>query len=69
MCLHTFKCFQELLLNSNKSIKYLPFVHTELNDQIVLLQAIQFRMNHLCALILNINVYSLNVKQFYLTHE
>ena len=32
-------------------------------------QAIQFSISHLFALSLNVNVHSLNAKQFYLTHR
>ena len=37
-------------------------VYTQLNDQTILFQAIQFNINHLFAL-------SLNVKEIYLTHR
>ena len=46
---------------ANHSIKNQSFVYTKLNDQTVQFQIIQFSINHLFAL-------SLNVKQFYLTH-
>ena len=38
------------------------FVYTQLNDQTVLFQTIQFSINHLFA-------FSLNVKQYYLAHR
>ena len=44
------------------SIKYPSFIYTQLNDQTVLFQTVQFNTTHLFA-------YSLNVKQFYLTHR
>ena len=46
----------------NNSIKHHSFVCTQLNDQTVLFQMIQFSISHLFVL-------SLNVKQFYLTHR
>ena len=47
---------------SNNSIKYQSFVYIQLNDQTVPFLIIQFSINHLFAL-------SLNVKQFYLVHR
>ena len=47
---------------SNNSIKHQSFVYTQLNDQTVLFQAIQFIISHLFT-------FSLNIKQFYLTHR
>ena len=47
---------------TNNSIKYKSFVYTQLKDQRVLFLAIQFSINHLFAL-------SLNVKKFYLTYR
>ena len=47
---------------TNNSIKHKSFVYTQLNDQTVLFQTIQFSVSHLFA-------HSLNVKQFYLTHR
>ena len=44
---------------TNNLIKYQSFVYTQLNDQTVLLQIIQFSISHLFA-------HSLNVKQFFL---
>ena len=46
--------FQVLLFNTNNSIKYLSFVSTQLNDQTVLFQEIQFGISHLFARSLNI---------------
>ena len=46
----------------NNLIKHQPFDYTQLNDQIVLFQEIQFSISHLFS-------RSLNVKQFYLTHK
>ena len=42
-------------------IKHLLFVYTQVNDQTVHFQTIQFSKNYLFA-------HSLNVKQFYLTN-
>ena len=50
---------QVLLFNTNYSIKHQSFVYTQLNDQTILFQAIQFSIIHLFA-------PCLNVKQFYL---
>ena len=50
------------IANTNNSIKHQSFVYTELNDQTVLFQTIQFSISHLFAL-------SLNVKKFYVTHR
>ena len=47
---------------TNSSIKNQLFVYTQLNDQTVLFQTIQFIINLVSAL-------SLNVKMFYLTHR
>ena len=52
--------FEILLCITNNLIKHQSFVQTQLNDQIVLLQAIQVIISILFAL-------CLNVKQFYLT--
>ena len=60
ICLHTVKWFQVLPCITNNSIKRQLFVYTQLNDQTVLFQAIQFSISYLFA-------FSLNVKQFYLT--
>ena len=49
-------CYVRITKNSNK---YHSFVYTHLNDQTILFLAIQFSINHLFTL-------SLNVKQFYL---
>ena len=43
-------------------IKYQSFIYTQLKEQTVLFQTIQFSVSDLFAL-------SLNVKQFYLTHR
>ena len=53
--LHTVKWFQVLLCITNNSIKQ-SFVYTQLNDQTVLFQSIQFSISHLFA-------HSLYVKQ------
>ena len=45
----------------NKLVKRQSFAYTQLNDQTVQFQAIQFSIIHLFP-------YSLYVKQFYLTH-
>ena len=60
--LHTVKWFHILLCIIKNSIKHLSFVYTQLNDQTVLFQTIQFSISHLFVL-------SLNVKQFYLIHR
>ena len=60
--LHTVKRLQVLLCITNNSIKHQSFVYTQLINQTVLFQTIQFSINHLLAL-------SLNVKQFYLTQD
>ena len=56
------KWFQVLLCIIDNSFKHQPFIYTQLNDQTVLFQAIQFRISHLFA-------HSLNVKQFFLIHR
>ena len=58
---HTVKWFQVLLCITNNSFKHHSFVYTQLNDQTLLFQTIQFSISHLF-------VHSLNIKQFYLTH-
>ena len=45
ICLQTVKCFQVLLINTNNSINHQSFVYTQLNDQTVLFQGIQFSMS------------------------
>ena len=45
-----------------KLIKHQFCVYTQLNDQVVLFQTIQFSVSHLFAL-------SLSIKYFYLTHR
>ena len=60
--LNTIKWFQELLCIIKNSIKHQLLVYTKLNYQTVLVQAIQFSISHFF-------VFSLNVKQFYLTHR
>ena len=60
--LHTIKWFQVFLYITKNSAKHQSFVYTQLNDQTVLFQTIQFSLSHLFAL-------SLNVKPFYLTHR
>ena len=47
---------------TNNSIKHQLFVYTQLNGQTVLFPTIQFSISHLFA-------YSLNLKEFYLTHR
>ena len=56
------KWFQVILHIANNSIKHQSFVYTQLNDQTVLFQAIQFSISYLFAL-------NLKVKQFDLTHR
>ena len=58
----TFKWFKVLLCITNISIEHQPFLYAQLNDQSALFQTIQFNMGHLFA-------FSLNVKQFFLTHR
>ena len=55
------KWFQVLLCITDSSIKHQLFVYTQLNDQAVQFQTIQFSISHLLTL-------SLNAKQFYLTY-
>ena len=62
--LHTVIFFQVLLFNPHNTIKYQSFVHVQLNDEIILFQAIQLSISHLIAPNLNVKVHSLNVKQF-----
>ena len=62
ICLHTVKWFQVFLCITNNSINPPSFVCTQLNDQTVLFQTIQFSISHSFA-------HSLNVKRFYLTHR
>ena len=45
ICLHTVKCYKVLLFNTNNSIKHQLFVYTQLNDQTVLFQTIQFSIS------------------------
>ena len=40
--------FQVLLCITNNSIKHQSFVYTQLNDQTVLFQTIQFNISHVC---------------------
>ena len=47
---HIFKEFQVLLCITNNSIEHQLFVYTQLNDQTVLFQAIQFSTSHLFVL-------------------
>ena len=51
---YTVKEFQVLLNITINSIKYQSFVYTQLNDQTVLFQAIQFSISHLFPLSLNV---------------
>ena len=44
--LHTVKWFQVLLCITNISIKHQSFAYTQLHDQIVLFQSIQFSILH-----------------------
>ena len=62
MFFNTVKRFQVLLCITNNSIKYQSFVYTQLREQTVLFQTIQFSISHLFA-------FNSNVKQFYLTHR
>ena len=57
-----FKWFQVLLCITNNLIKPLSFVYTQLNDQTVLFQTIQFSISHLFAC-------SLNITRFYLRYR
>ena len=43
--LHSVKCFQVLLFDTNNSIKHQSFVYSQLNDHIVLFTTIQFRIS------------------------
>ena len=56
------KRFQVLLSITNNPIKHQSFIYTQLKDQTVLFQLIQSSISHVFA-------FSLNVKQFYLTHR
>ena len=47
--LHTVKCFLVLLSITNNSNKHQSFVYTQLNDQTVLSQIIQYRLSYLFA--------------------
>ena len=47
------KCFQELQYITKNSIKHQSFVYTQLNDQTVLFQTLQFSISHLFAHSLN----------------
>ena len=51
-----------ILSIATNSIKHQSFVYTQLNDQTVLFQTIQFSISYLFA-------HSLNDKQFYFTHQ
>ena len=51
--LHTVKWFQVFCYISS-TVKHHSFVYTYLNDQTVLFQTIQFSINHLFALSLNV---------------
>ena len=51
-----------MLCITNNSIKHQSFVYTQLNDEKVLFQTIQFSISDLFVL-------GLNVKQFYLTYQ
>ena len=46
--LTSLKWFQVLLCITYNSIKYQSFVYTQLNNQTVLLQIIQFSISHFC---------------------
>ena len=50
------------LYSKIQQVLHQSFVYTQLNERIVLFQAIQFYISHLL-------LFSLNVKQFYLTHR
>ena len=58
----TVKLFRVLIYITNNSSRDQSFVFIWLNNQTVLFLTIQFSMSHLFA-------FSLNVKQFYLTHR
>ena len=62
ICLHAVKRYHLFLCITNNSIKHKPFVYTQLDNQAVLFQTIQFSISFSFAL-------SLNAKQFYLTHR
>ena len=62
ICLDTVKYFQVLQFNTNSSIKHQSYVYTQLKDQTVSFESIQFSVSHLFAI-------SLAVKQSYLTHR
>ena len=53
--LYTVKGFQVLICITNNSIEHLSFVYTNLNDQTVLFQAIQFNISHLFGHCLNVS--------------
>ena len=57
ICLHTVKSFQVLLFNTNDSIKHLSFVYTQLNDQTILFQTIQFSISQQNRMVPNIAMY------------
>ena len=59
--LHTIKWFQVLRCITNNLVKHRSFDCTQVKNQTVLCQTIQFSLSYLFAL-------SLNIKQFYLTH-
>ena len=48
------KKFQVLLCITNNSIKHQLFVYTQLNDKIILFLTLQFNVNHLFELSLNV---------------
>ena len=52
--LHTVKWFQELLCISNNSNKHHSFVYTQLTDQTVLFQTIQFTISQQSLMVLSI---------------
>ena len=61
--LHSFKWFQVLQCITNNSNKHQSFVYTQVNDQTVLLQTIQFSINHLFALSLNFKLFCLTYRE------
>ena len=63
------KWFQVLVCITNNLMKHRSFAYIQLNDRTVLFQTIQFSINRLFALSLNVKVHGINVKQFYLTHR
>ena len=61
ICLHTLRFFQVLLCIINNSTEYQSFVYTQLNNQTVLFQTIQFSINQQNKMVPSIAMYH---KQF-----